>query len=52
METGDAWGLIFFNESFTKGILAFYGSSALLPGLDEEDKAQGKINLYMDNTSE
>ncbi|XP_050708536.1 ABC transporter G family member 20-like isoform X1 [Eriocheir sinensis] len=54
VEEGDAWGLIFFNESFTEGILAFYGpeiNNQSLPGLEEEDKEQGKINLYMDNTN-
>nr|XP_053640391.1 ABC transporter G family member 20-like [Cherax quadricarinatus] len=48
---GEAWGLIFFNESFTKGILAFYLDDNNIPFVKPEDKEQSKINVYMDNTN-
>ncbi|KAG7177683.1 ABC transporter G family member 20-like [Homarus americanus] len=47
VENGDAWGLIFFNETFTKAFLAFYLTDDAHP----EDKAQSKINIYMDTTN-
>nr|XP_045625785.1 ABC transporter G family member 20-like [Procambarus clarkii] len=49
---GDAWGLVFFNESFTKGIIAFYlDNNNTIPVIKPEDKEQSKINLYMDITN-
>ncbi|XP_071536858.1 ABC transporter G family member 20 [Panulirus ornatus] len=47
---GRTWGLVHFNESFTKGVIAFYLSDSLA-GLQPDDKEQSKINIYMDNTN-
>lgn len=50
VEDGTTWGLIFCDEAFTKGFLAFYGTTKL-PGVSDDDKAHAKINIFMDNTN-
>ncbi|XP_042891454.1 ABC transporter G family member 20-like [Penaeus japonicus] len=45
---GSSWGLIFFNESYTKSLIYAVTDIGDLP---PEDKNQSKINIYMDNTN-
>ena len=42
VENGDNWGLIFFNETFTKTIMQI---------TEDEQTKDGTIHVYMDNTS-
>ncbi|MPC29718.1 ABC transporter G family member 20 [Portunus trituberculatus] len=50
VEDGSTWGLIYFSPHFTKGLLAFYGSTQI-PGVNQSDTEQATINVYMDNTN-
>ncbi|KAK8406150.1 hypothetical protein O3P69_007102 [Scylla paramamosain] len=50
VEDGSTWGLIYFSPNFTKGILAFYGSTKI-PEVNGTDKEAAMIHIYMDNTN-
>ncbi|ROT85072.1 putative ABC transporter G family member 23-like [Penaeus vannamei] len=48
VQDGRSWGLIFFNESYTKSLIY---SVTNIGDLAPEDRNQSKINVYMDNTN-
>ncbi|XP_045128416.1 ABC transporter G family member 20-like [Portunus trituberculatus] len=50
VEDGSTWGLIYFSPHFTKGLLAFYGSTQI-PEVNQSDTEEATINVYMDNTN-